>query len=244
MSRKPRRKCSASIPALEPRVARVGTRNPERIEDLFWHFKVAQELATRGLLSKQQMEVARQAWKQANKNKGISDGVIHPLWSFRRHGQTQTTLPDGRMLFVAGEHEDAYDRDFFIYNDVVVLGSRWPNRDIRLSRIDFPSNRFSFSNANWCGNHHDRVTGLSRAKALWKHTGCAPRHENTSRIDAKYDRRSTRLDPQARSRAIGVQWRLYLRRRGASTHTRAGGSDRQRDRFTLDLTILRWGKDT
>jgi hypothetical protein len=113
MSRKPRRKCSASIPALEPLVARVGTRNPERIEDLFWHFKVAQELATRGLLSKQQMEVARQAWKQANKNKGISDGVIHPLWSFRRHGQTQTTLPDGRMLFVAGEHEDAYDRATF-----------------------------------------------------------------------------------------------------------------------------------
>jgi hypothetical protein len=29
-------------------------------------------------------------------------------------------LPDGRQILIAGEHEDYYDPDFFIYNDVVV----------------------------------------------------------------------------------------------------------------------------
>jgi hypothetical protein len=29
-------------------------------------------------------------------------------------------LPDGRVVFIAGEHEDFYDSDFYIYNDVVI----------------------------------------------------------------------------------------------------------------------------
>jgi hypothetical protein len=29
--------------------------------------------------------------------------------------------PDGRVVYIAGEHEDYYDPDFYIYNDVVVI---------------------------------------------------------------------------------------------------------------------------
>ena len=36
-------------------------------------------------------------------------------------GQTQSRLPDGRLIFIGGEREDFYDPDFFIYNDVVVF---------------------------------------------------------------------------------------------------------------------------
>lgn len=43
-----------------------------------------------------------------------------PRWCFSRYGMSQTELPDGRTIFVAGEHEDHYDPDFFIYNDVIV----------------------------------------------------------------------------------------------------------------------------
>ena len=42
-------------------------------------------------------------------------------WSFARFGQSKTVLPDGRIVYIAGEHEDSYDEDFFIYNDVVVI---------------------------------------------------------------------------------------------------------------------------
>jgi hypothetical protein len=36
-------------------------------------------------------------------------------------GQARVRLPDGRDVSIAGEHEDHYDPDFYIYNDVVVV---------------------------------------------------------------------------------------------------------------------------
>jgi hypothetical protein len=43
-----------------------------------------------------------------------------PGWCFDRFGQSCTPLPDGRTVWIAGEHADYYHPDFFIYNDVVV----------------------------------------------------------------------------------------------------------------------------
>jgi Galactose oxidase, central domain len=45
-----------------------------------------------------------------------------PIWSYQRMGASCTQLPDGRIVCIGGEHEDHYDPDFFIYNDVVVFG--------------------------------------------------------------------------------------------------------------------------
>ncbi len=44
-----------------------------------------------------------------------------PCWCFDRFGQSSTVLADGRTVLIAGEHEDHYDPDFYIYNDVVVV---------------------------------------------------------------------------------------------------------------------------
>ena len=43
------------------------------------------------------------------------------MWSFDRFGKSETTLRDGRVVHIGGEHEDHYDPDFFIYNDVTVI---------------------------------------------------------------------------------------------------------------------------
>lgn len=43
-----------------------------------------------------------------------------PVWSAERFGQSLTLLPDGRIVRIGGEHEDFYDPDFCIYNDVFV----------------------------------------------------------------------------------------------------------------------------
>jgi len=49
-------------------------------------------------------------------------GGLSPVFSFDRFGRTATRLPDGRLVLIAGEHEDSYDPDFCIYNDVCVIG--------------------------------------------------------------------------------------------------------------------------
>ncbi|MGV2828588.1 Kelch repeat-containing protein [Myxosarcina sp. GI1(2024)] len=36
---------------------------------------------------------------------------------------SETKLEDGRTIFIGGEHEDFYDDDFCIYNDVIVFNS-------------------------------------------------------------------------------------------------------------------------
>jgi hypothetical protein len=43
-----------------------------------------------------------------------------PVWCAERFGQSITFLPDGRIVQIGGEHEDSYDPDFCIYNDVFV----------------------------------------------------------------------------------------------------------------------------
>lgn len=43
-----------------------------------------------------------------------------PVWCHSRFGMSFTELPDGRVIEIGGEHEDHYDPDFCIYNDVVV----------------------------------------------------------------------------------------------------------------------------
>ena len=44
-----------------------------------------------------------------------------PRYTFDRFGQSRTVLPDGTVVWIAGEHEDFYDPDFKIYNDVLVI---------------------------------------------------------------------------------------------------------------------------
>jgi len=43
------------------------------------------------------------------------------MWCFDRFGKSETMLPDGRVIHIGGEHEDYYDPDFLIYNDVTVI---------------------------------------------------------------------------------------------------------------------------
>jgi ankyrin repeat protein len=45
---------------------------------------------------------------------------LEPVWCFDRFGMSFTELPDGRFVEIGGEHEDWYDTDFCIYNDVVI----------------------------------------------------------------------------------------------------------------------------
>lgn len=84
--------------------ARQGQANPERFLPAFWY---------------EQMRTGRYSAP-----KGFVADECHPVWSFNRFGRTATPLPDGRLVLIAGEHEDHYDADFCIYADVTVLDGK------------------------------------------------------------------------------------------------------------------------
>jgi hypothetical protein len=87
------------------RSPRFGSANPERMNNPVWEWLVRSKL---------------DAYQATQRLGGPSALKAGPGWCFERFGQSSTQLPDGRVVLIAGEHEDYYDPDFYIYNDVVV----------------------------------------------------------------------------------------------------------------------------
>jgi Ankyrin repeats (3 copies) len=83
---------------------RFGLTNPELMSVDFWRSMVCDGIS---------------AWS-AKQKFNESEQSDDPIWCFDRFGQSLTELPDGRIIEIGGEHEDSYDPDFCIYNDVVV----------------------------------------------------------------------------------------------------------------------------
>jgi hypothetical protein len=88
------------------REPRLGTSNPERLTNPVWTW-----LACNPEISAY----------QANRHFGGPGPCGGPAWTNQRFGQSRTELGDGRIVAIAGEHEDYYDPDFYIYNDVHVI---------------------------------------------------------------------------------------------------------------------------
>ena len=103
---------------------RFGTSNPERMPLAFWEWMIrrSEEGRLRVWTEEEEPPVPRHTPYQLRTYFG-QDGDYSkgPVWNFDRMGATRTPHPDGRMICIAGEHEDHYDPDFCIYNDVVVL---------------------------------------------------------------------------------------------------------------------------
>ncbi|NLT70505.1 MAG: hypothetical protein GXX91_07395 [Verrucomicrobiaceae bacterium] len=104
------------------RDARRGTRPAENLTNPYWTWLIRS---------------GESAWA-ANEHFGEPSSFGgHPAWSAERFGQSTTLLPDGRTLLVAGEHEDYYDADFFIYNDLFIH-----HPDGRLEILGYPAEIF------------------------------------------------------------------------------------------------------
>jgi hypothetical protein len=118
------------------RSPQVGQTNPTDLTNPWWTWLVR----------------TRMNGYQANKLwDGPSSFDAGPVWCFDRFGQTTTTLPDGRAIYIAGEHEDHYDPDFHIYNDVVIVS---PGGECRI--LGYPTDAFpptDFHTATLIGNH-------------------------------------------------------------------------------------------
>ena len=87
------------------RTRRFGEANPELIDEPFWRGMIVAGIT------------GYDAEASFGRRSSLSDP---PVWCAQRFGQSITFLPDGRIVQIAGEHEDSYDPDFCIYNDVFV----------------------------------------------------------------------------------------------------------------------------
>ena len=112
---------------LKWRSPRFGSANPERMNNPVWEWQVRSKI---------------NAYEATQRKRGPSALDAGPGWCFVRFGQSSTQLPDGRTVFIAGEHEDFYDPDFYIYNDVVV---QHPDGNLDIygyPRAEFPPTDF------------------------------------------------------------------------------------------------------
>ncbi len=103
---------------------RFGTSNPERMRLAFWEWMVrrSEEGRLRVWPEEGEAPVPGHTPDELRTRFGQhGDYSKGPVWNFDRMGATRTPHPDGRIICIAGEHEDHYDPDFCIYNDVVVL---------------------------------------------------------------------------------------------------------------------------
>ncbi|MES2935565.1 MAG: ankyrin repeat domain-containing protein [Pseudomonadota bacterium] len=77
------------------------------------------------------------AWRASEKYFDSGSVAGQPVWCYQRYGRSTTVMEDGRIIEIGGQHEDFYDPDFCIYNDVTVFG---PDSSIRL--YSYPKNDF------------------------------------------------------------------------------------------------------
>ena len=106
---------------------RTGIANPERMTNPVWKWFHQNKLN------------AYQANQYFDGPDSMSAG---PVWTTDRFGQTSTKLSDGRNVLIGGEHEDFYDPDFYIYNDVIVESTDGELEIYGYDREKFPPTDF------------------------------------------------------------------------------------------------------
>jgi hypothetical protein len=109
--------------------AAFGTSNPHPMNEPFWIAMIrsgcpAWTARTRcgadDRVPQERLCCTTSALKHAAVATFMAGDRPEPIWCANRFGQSFTFLPDGRAVLVGGEHEDSYDVDFCIYNDVIV----------------------------------------------------------------------------------------------------------------------------
>jgi hypothetical protein len=142
------------------RQRRFGTQNPERMRLAFWEWMVraSEDARLRDWSHEKDTSVLGHTPTEARSYFGQEgDYSAGPIWNFDRMGATRTPHPDGRTICVGGEHEDHYDPDFCIYNDIVVL-----DLDDSVEIFGYPKDAFpptDFHTATLLG---DRVIMIGR----------------------------------------------------------------------------------
>jgi ankyrin repeat protein len=208
---------------------RFGMANPERMQAPFWEAMIYAGVSG---------YAARQRFGE------VGNRAAGPVWCAQRFGQSLTRLPDGRTIQIGGEHEDFYDPDFCIYNDLFVT---WPNG--RVAIYGYPEEAFpptDFHTATLVGDSLYLIGGLGYAGT--RRYGETPVY--------RLDLRTLRIERLAiEGKAPGwiyghqaaVMQSGVIRVWGGKVVTRIENQERHDPNplsFTLDVNRLRWATRT
>jgi hypothetical protein len=112
---------------LKWRSPRFGKSNPDDMSNPVWDWLIRTRI---------------NAYRATELLGGPSSFGAGPAWCFDRYGRSSTVLHDGRIVLIAGEHEDYYDPDFHIYNDVVIYHESGRIQQLGYPREVFPPTDF------------------------------------------------------------------------------------------------------
>jgi ankyrin repeat protein len=204
---------------------RFGTANPERMREPFWEAMVRSGVSA---------YAARQAFE--------ADATVSAsaIWCAQRFGQSLTLLPDGRIVQIGGEHEDSYDPDFCIYNDVFVHA---PDGSITI--FSYPESVFpptDFHTATLIGDSIYVIGSLGYAgRRDYGHTPVHRLDTRSFRIEAVHAAGAT-PGWLYRHRAVQIGPR-EIRVWGGKLVTLDGTREHHEDNtasFVLDIAALHW----
>lgn len=206
------------------RSPRAVTASPTPLDNPLWHWLV---------------RTRHSAYAANEAMRGPSSSEAGPMWCFDRFGKSETALPDGRVVHIGGEHEDFYDADFFIYNDVTVIA---PDGSIAIrgyARDVFPPTDFHSATlvgnaifiVGCLGHPEQRVVGSTPVFRLALDSMAIEPVRTSGEAPGWIHRHSAELAADGRSLILrgGERWR---------------GSDRSAeeniDEWSLDVGSGRW----
>ncbi len=209
---------------LRDHTRRFGNRNPELFNSKFWGDMV---LTQGNGYSARKHNLGEQIF-----------GTDGPVWCNQRYGASLTQLTDGRYIQIGGEHEDFYDPDFCIYNDVIVFDGKGGFQIYGYPKDVFPPT--DFHTATLVGEHiyvigslgyqDERKFGTTPVYRL--NTASLAMEELTTEGTAPgwIHKHLAKYDPESNSIEIS---------RG-EVQVDSSAPTQNRATFSLDLPTLRW----
>jgi hypothetical protein len=240
----------------QQRRPRFGNANPERMEVPFWEWMIRADdplpekgkgiLGEYGLMMREGvLKSGYGPWRARDYFNIPLNREEGPIWTFERDGPTRTELPDGRIICIGGEHEDSYDPDFYIYNDVIVF-----DPDDQIEIYGYPKEIFpptDFHTATLFGNriiligclgyHPDRISSFTPVYILDLETYRIDKRETSGQIPGWIYQHYAELDPD----------RQIIRLSGGTVFEDRDGEKLYRpnfEDFELDLQTWKWTQIT
>jgi hypothetical protein len=201
------------------RSPRFGNANPQPMNNSLWEWLIESRL---------------DAYSANEAFNGPSSIDAGPMWCFQRFGQSTTQLPDGRTVLIGGEHEDHYDPDFYIYNDIVIAAENerpqiwgyprevFPPTDFHsatligerivvIGNLGYPKDRRECLTQVWLVDCND--WSVSSVESTGNAPGWIHGHQASLQDDSRILINGGRLDRGAKSRLIENidDWLLHVK---------------------------------